>query len=57
MGQLSVHIKMSSCTDPENFVRGGFTLTFFVVVFVVCFILVNQGREGPSTTISGPSLA
>ena len=32
-----------SCADPESFVRGGF--------------LVDERREAPNTTISGPSLA
>ena len=42
-----------SCADPESFVRGGPTVTtFFHVVF-----LVDEGREGPKTTIRGPSLA
>ena len=35
--------------DPESFVRGGPTLTIF--------ILVDEGREDPSSTISGPSSA
>ena len=35
--------------DPENFVRGGLTLT--------SFFLVNEGREDLNTTISGPSSA
>ena len=39
-----------SCTDPEKFVRGGPTLTTF-------FLTVDEGREDPSTTLSGPSSA
>ena len=38
----------SLCADPESFVRGGPTLTFF---------LVDEGREDPNTTLSGPSSA
>ena len=40
-----------TCVDPENFVRGGPTLTFF--------FLVDEGWEDPNTctTICGPSLA
>ena len=37
--------KLTACADPESFVRGGPTLTR-------CFFLVDEGREGPSTTIS-----
>ena len=33
----------SPCTDPENFVRGGPTLTVF---------LVDGGRDDPNATIS-----
>ena len=29
---------LSSCEDPESFVRGGPTLTFFVCLFV-CFLV------------------
>ena len=39
----------NSCVDPESFVRGGPTLTFFY--------LVDEGREDPKTNISGPSSA
>ena len=35
------------CADPESFVRGSPTLTRFC----------SEGREDPSTTISGPSSA
>ena len=37
--------------DPEKFVRLGPTLGFLFVY------LVDEGREDPDTTISGPSLA
>ena len=37
-----------SCADPERFVRGGPTLTS---------CLVDEGREDPNTTLSGPSSA
>ena len=37
------------CADPEFFVRGGQTLTIFV--------LVDEWWEDPNTTISGPSSA
>ena len=40
---------LTSCADPESFVRGGPTRTR---VF-----LVDEGREDPNTTISGPSSA
>ena len=33
-----------SCADPESFFRGGQTLTTF-------FVLVDDGREDPNTTI------
>ena len=41
-----------SCADPESFVKGDLTLTFF---------LVDEGREDPNITISwrvedGPTL-
>ena len=38
-----------TCQDPESFVRGG--RIFFI------FFLVDERREVPNTTISGPSLA
>ena len=41
-----------ACANPESFVRGGPTLT----TFFVCFF-VDDGREVPNTTISGPSSA
>ena len=41
-----------TCADPESIVRGGPTLTRFFF-----FFLVDEGREDPNTTISGPSLA
>ena len=39
-----------SCADPDNFVRGS-------PKFDVFFFLVEEGREDPNTTISGPSSA
>ena len=41
---------MISCADPENFVRGGPTLTTF-------FFLIDEGSVDPNSTISGPSMA
>ena len=40
--------------DPESFVTGG--SNFDNVFFCFCF-LADEGREDPSTTISGPSSA
>ena len=40
----------NSCADPESFVRGDPTLTTF-------FFKVDEGREDPSPTLSGPSSA
>ena len=37
-----------TCADPESIVRGGPTLTTF---------LVDEGREDPNATTSGPSSA
>ena len=45
-----------TCADPESFVRGGPTLTFFFFLLFF-FFLVDESREDPSTTISGPSEA
>ena len=39
----------TSCADPESFLRGGPTLTFFLVY--------DEGRVDPSTTIRVPLLA
>ena len=39
-----------SCADPECFVRGDPTLTTFV-------FKIDEGREDPSPTLSGPSSA
>ena len=39
----------ASCTDPESNARGGPTLT--------TFFLVDEGRDDPNTTISGPTSA
>ena len=41
-----------TCADPERFVRGGPNLTFSFK-----YILVDEGRGDPNTTISGPSSA
>ena len=45
---ITACVSFASCADPESFVRGGPTLTMF---------LVNKGRKDPNTTISGPSSA
>ena len=37
-----------TCADPESFDRGGPTLMGF-------FFLLDEGREDPNTTLSGPS--
>ena len=43
------------CMDPESYARGGPTLTaFFYFIF---FLLVDEGRKDPNTSISGPSSA
>ena len=42
-----------TCTDPESFLRGGPTWSFFVLFFVFFY----EGREDPNTTLSEPSLA
>ena len=39
--------------DPENFARGGPTLTKFFLYFG--FVLVDEKREDPNTTICGPT--
>ena len=44
MYYFTSHITSSMCVDPESFVRGGPTLTFFV------FFIVDEGRENPNTT-------
>ena len=41
----------SLCTNPGSFVREGPTLTSF---FSFLFFLVDEGREDPNTTKSGP---
>ena len=38
---------------PESFVRGGPALTFFFVSLF--YFLVDDGREDPNSTKSGPS--
>ena len=43
------NIQYRSCADPESSVRGDPTLT--------TFFLLDEGREDPNTTLSGPSLA
>ena len=48
----TLKMEWSSCPDPESFVRGGSTLTEFYL-----FVLVDEGREDPNTTISWPSSA
>ena len=40
-----------ACANPENFVRGGPTLTMFF------FFLIDEGWVDPNSTISGPSWA
>ena len=57
MYQILTFFSIALISKPncsESFVRGGPTLTIFIVVV---FILVDEGREDPSTTISGPSSA
>ena len=50
---------MRACADPESFVSGGPTLTFFFVVVLIRGGggVVNEGREDPHATISGPPSA
>ena len=43
------NIQYRSCADPESSVRVDPTLT--------TFFLLDEGREDPNTTLSGPSLA
>ena len=52
---LSYH-QDSTCADPESFFRGG--PLNFDNVFLFCFFvfLVDEGREDPNTTKSGPLL-
>ena len=45
------------CADPESFVRGGPTLKTFNFNITIIFFVVDEGRENPNTTISGPSSA
>ena len=51
--QFSQHVsrfsmEQSACADPENFARGGPTLTTFCL-----FFLVDEGRDDPNTTKMG----
>ena len=48
-GDSCINLPLAACTDPESFVRGGPT---FTTIF-----LVDEGKEDPNTTISGPSSA
>ena len=43
------HDIRQTCTDPESFVKG--------VQFIYFIFLVDERREVPNTTISGPSFA
>ena len=43
-------VATSACADPENFVRGGPTLTTF-------FFVVDEGWVDPNSAIRGPSSA
>ena len=43
---------LKTCAGPENFVRGGLTLTTFFYIF-----LVDEGWVDPNSTISRPPLA
>ena len=45
---LGLYYNYFSCADPESFVRGGPTLTTFLVV---------EGREDQNNTKSGVSMA
>ena len=45
----STGAQLFACADPESFVRGGPTQTFF--------FLVDEGREDQNTPKSGPSSA
>ena len=42
---------VKACADPESFIKGGPTWNFDN------FFVVDEGREDPNTTISGPSSA
>ena len=46
VAHMKLYYVHMSCEDPGSFVRGGPTLTTFV--------LVDEGREDPNTTMSGP---
>ena len=43
--------RLVPCADPENFARGGPTLTKFFFVFV----FFDEGREDPNSTKRGPA--
>ena len=44
--------RLVPCGDPENFARGGPTLTKFFFCF--CFFF-DEGREDPNSTKRGPA--
>ena len=46
----SIVLYPDPCADPERFARRGPTLTTFFSSFL--FLLVDEGREDPNTTIS-----
>ena len=48
---ICIDVRLSSCADPESFVRGGNNLTFFFV------FLIEEGIDEPYATISGRSSA
>ena len=49
-GTLVVYGVNIICADPESFVRGGPTLTTFIVIL---FFLVDEGRDDPKTLKTG----
>ena len=51
------YIVTPSCADPEMFVRGGPTLIRLFFIRFVFLFLVDERREDPNTTRSGPYLA
>ena len=50
--QKHIVVECQACPDPESFVRGVRIWRVFLLLF-----LVDEGREGPNTTISRPSSA